>query len=113
VEAVEPNNSVLGNSLNRRFDLMPYIRPRMRPPGLRFDRPQAEESQKTEVDLTQTIKEGLDLFLDSQDIRVEFQKNKTTGEVVVRIIQNQSGQVIREIPVISFFRFLGGIYKTV
>jgi hypothetical protein len=113
MEALEPDNSVLGNTLNRRFNFEPYLRPRMRPAGLRFDRPQVEESQKTEVDLTQTIKEGLDLFLDSQDIRVEFQKNKTSGEVVVRIIQNQSGQVVREISVISFFRFVGGVNKTV
>ena len=74
---------------------------------------QVEESQKTEVDPTQNIKEGLDQFLDSQDTRIEFQKNKTTGEVVARIIQNQSGQVVREIPIISFFRFMGEINKNV
>ena len=113
MEALKPNTSVFENTLYRRIDLEPYLRPRMRPAGLRFDRPQAEESQKTEVDLNQTIKEGLDLFLDSQDIRVEFQKDKTSGEVVVRIIQNQSGRVVREISVISFFRFVGGVDQTV
>lgn len=113
MEALKPNNSVLGNTLNRRIDLKPYLMPRIRLSDLRFDRPQVEESQKTEADLTQPIKEGLDQFLDSQDIRIEFQKNKTTGEVVARIIQNQSGQVVREIPVISFFRFIGGINKPV
>jgi hypothetical protein len=113
MEALKPNSSVLGNTVNRRLDLAPYLMPEMRLSGLRFDRPQVEESQKTEGDLTQAIKEGLDLFLDSQDIRIEFQKNKTTGEVVVRIVQNQSGLVIKEIPVISFFRFIGGVNKTV
>ena len=113
MEVLKPNTSVLENTLYRRIDLQPYLMPRRRLSGLRFDRPQVEESQKTEADLTQTIKEGLDLFLDSQDVRIEFQKNKTTGEVVVRIIQNQSGRVVREISVISVFRFFGGFNKTV
>jgi hypothetical protein len=113
VEALKADNSVLENTLNRRLDLEPYLRSRTRLSGLRFDRPSVEESQKTKADLTQTIKEGLDLFMDSQDVRVEFQKNKTTGEISARVIQNQSGQIVREISVISFFRFVGGVSKTV
>jgi hypothetical protein len=100
VEALRPNHSVLEYPANRRIDLGPYLPPRKRLSGLRFHRPPVEEGQKTEVDLTQTIKEGLNQFLDSQDLRMEFQKNKTTGEVFVRVIQNISGQVVREGPVI-------------
>jgi uncharacterized FlaG/YvyC family protein len=113
MEALRPNNSVLNFTLNRRIDSEPYLLPRIRLSGLRFDQPHKEESQQTEVNPTETSKEGLNQFLDSQNMRVEFQKNKTTGEVVARIIQNQSGQVVREISVISFFRFMGGLNKTV
>jgi uncharacterized FlaG/YvyC family protein len=113
VEALKPNNPVFENTLTRRLDLEPFLIPRSQLSAQRFAPSQTEESRKTEVDLTQAIKKGLDLFLDSQDIRIEFQKNKTSGEVVARIIQNQSGQVVKEIPVISLFRFFRGINRTV
>ena len=96
MEALKPNNSVLENTVNRRFDLGPYLMSRRRLSALRFAPPQVE----TEVNLAQTIAEGLAQFLDSQAIRIEFQNNKTTGEVLARIIQHQSGQVVREGPVI-------------
>ena len=108
MEALKPSNSVLEYTGNRRLDLGPYLLPKIRLSAPRFDQPPGEESQQTKVDAIQTIKEGLDQFIDSQDIRIEFQKNETTGEVFARIIQNQSGQVVREISVISFFRFMGG-----
>ena len=97
---LRPHYSVLEYNAYRRIDSGPYPASRKRPSGLSFHRPQIEEPKKNEVDLTQTIKEGLPQFLDSQDLRMEFQKNNTTGEVFVRLIRNISGQVVREGPVI-------------
>jgi hypothetical protein len=113
VEALKSNNPVFDYSSNSRLDLAPYLRPRRGLSGLQFLRPRVEESPKTQLDGTQAIEDGLAQFLDPQDIRIEFQKNISTGEVVSRIIQNQSGRVVREIPVISFFRFIRGVNRTV
>jgi hypothetical protein len=100
MEALRLRNSFLDNTLTHCLDSAPYLKPTGGLSILPFAPSQMGEPPKTEVDLDQTIKEGLPQFLDSQDVRMEFGKDKNTGQVVVRIIQQLTGRVIREGPII-------------
>jgi flagellar protein FlaG len=52
------------------------------------------EYQKRMEELSQAIRETLNV----QDVKLNFSVDRSTGQVVIRIIDGESGEVIREIP---------------
>ncbi len=50
-------------------------------------------------DVAQGIAEGIDRFLVRGEIRLEFVPCEESGDIMMRVIQERTGQVIREIPI--------------
>jgi uncharacterized FlaG/YvyC family protein len=50
-------------------------------------------------DVAQRIGEGIDRVLFRGDIRLEFEASEESGDIMMRVIQKRTGQVIREIPI--------------
>ncbi|MBL7180119.1 MAG: flagellar protein FlaG [Desulfobacterales bacterium] len=70
------------------------------------DQQRIEQFSQVKADTTQKIADGIKNFLTSRDVRLEFSIDKNAGEITVRIIQNQTDRIIREI---SGGMILGGI----
>jgi uncharacterized FlaG/YvyC family protein len=50
-------------------------------------------------DVAQRIGEGIDRVLIRGDMRLEFEASEERGDIMMRVIQKRTGQVIREIPI--------------
>ncbi|MFH1350019.1 MAG: flagellar protein FlaG [Pseudomonadota bacterium] len=54
-----------------------------------------------EPDTTERIVESMQRFMNYTKVRLEFQVRKDTGKIVSKVINEESGRVIREIPLKS------------
>ncbi len=50
-------------------------------------------------DVDQRIGESIDRVLAKGEIRLEFEPREMSGDIMMRVIQKRTGQVIREIPI--------------
>jgi flagellar protein FlaG len=57
--------------------------------------PKIEAPQKISID---RIVQALQSYIDSNSTSLDISVNKTTGDIVVKVISDEDGKVIREIP---------------
>jgi uncharacterized FlaG/YvyC family protein len=72
-----------------------------------------EQTRQAKADAAQRIADGIKNFLVLNDVRLEFSIDKDTGGITVRIINNPSNRLIREIPGGVILGGIGTIDKTV
>ena len=78
--------------------IIPSKRPAELPPSTGSYQGEMVKCQKEDRHTNQGITEGIKEFLASKDIRLEFYRDEKTKDIMVRIIQNRSGRIIREVP---------------
>jgi uncharacterized FlaG/YvyC family protein len=54
--------------------------------------------QERKRDVAQGVREGIDSFFITGDLRLEFERSEETGDIMVKVIQKRTGRLIREIP---------------
>lgn len=84
--------SVIGNSISKQ----PSV-PVASDPALQTTRPESS-AQKPEVQPAEKLTKVLHECLGITDIKFDYSIHKPTGSIVVKVINNESGKVIREIP---------------
>jgi uncharacterized FlaG/YvyC family protein len=78
-------------------------------PGYRQSKGEAENLQNLPLNNLSSIAAGLHNFLDQKEVSVEFRKKEGTREVVARVINDHTGEVLLEYPVIVILKILCGI----
>ena len=60
--------------------------------------PQEKEPLKVDLATAEKIAEAIQQFVRSMDVKLNFQIHEGTGNIMVRVINEETGEVIREIP---------------
>jgi uncharacterized FlaG/YvyC family protein len=87
--------------------------PQKLPAGVDIYQQGEDRIRQSKSDLVRRIEFGISKFLADADVRLEFIKQEPTGGIVARVVHNPSGKIVREIPVISIFRFVPGVNQKV
>jgi uncharacterized FlaG/YvyC family protein len=88
----------------------PLERPSLR---INSDLQGIEQTRQVKAYTDQKIAVGIKNFLVLHDVRLEFSIDKNTGEIMLRIINNPSGRIVREIPGMVLFGGINTIEETV
>jgi hypothetical protein len=87
--------------------------PKMVPAGVDIYQQGEDLAHQSKSNQMRRIEACIDKFLAETDVQLEFSRKKDTGGIVARVVHQPSGKIIREYPVISIFKFFGGINKKV
>jgi uncharacterized FlaG/YvyC family protein len=107
---IRPVDTYNQKIISTTFDSKPPERPSL---PTNSDLQGVEQLRLAKANTIQKIAEGIKNFLVMNDVRLEFSVDKNTGEIMVRIIRNNSDRIIREIPRRVILGSIGAIDKTV
>ena len=60
--------------------------------------PQEKQPRRVDRATAEKIAEAIQQFVRSMDVKLNFQIHEGTGDIMVRVIHEETGEVIREIP---------------
>ena len=60
--------------------------------------PQGAEPREVDRATAEKISEAIQQFVSSMDVKLSFQVHDDTGAIMVKVINQETGEVIREIP---------------
>jgi len=62
--------------------------------------PKKKEEKESEIDrvVTERVADSIQQYLQSTDVRLKFQVHEDSGEIRVKVINEKTGEVIREVP---------------
>jgi uncharacterized FlaG/YvyC family protein len=72
-------------------------------------------SQIVSNTVQQRISETVSQFMESNDVHLDFEIHHSADKILVKVINNFSGEIVREIPVkpgLNMDRVTGAIFKT-
>ena len=82
-------------------------------PAISADQNRIEQFRQNKAHTDLKIADSIDKFLTSMSVRLEFYLDDDTGNIILRIVQRQSGRIIREIPAMAIFSDAAPINETI
>jgi len=110
---VNPPNRVLGNQ--QFFSLVEETEGELRLSQKAQEEPQVEKDKKSllEPEKTREFAEVLNRLFQTFDLELRFTVHEPTGEIIARIVNRQTGEVIREIPPEKFLDMVARLRELV
>ena len=91
------------------------VSPRLRRPSLSVNRASLQQKDKRlhriDLNTTEKLSETFQQYVDYRNVRLEFQVDEGTRKLMVKVVDEESGRVIREIPWGQMIRFAASIHE--